>query len=395
MGQGSAGVIVGVNPSYSADSKIRSSNPPPRGSSTSPSRIISPTSDRSRWRCSTRSSTTTSSTARTIAKSTLNGVTEHRRSPRPGSRRRRQDPGLRSRLPALLRLPARAARRPGHAGELHLRSKHGRQNQNSTIVSNDGSGGTQRRQYRNGVHSTDALEGCRSTRSTSSGCTRRVRWRPASPTIGARNIWSRRSIAASTCRSGRRLPASSTVRSATDQRQDRAQRAGQQFAQHQDHAAPAGRRRWRAQGLNSWFQNDRRIRSASASRCSRDGKRWLAWRAAPRGGAPCLLGSSRRAQGFARSAPGLMTRGRIVRWPRPPLMKLGRSSWMNRPLEIVIVGGGTAGWMARRPCGRSHTTSKCSVRLVESDEIGTVGVGEATLPHMKNSTTASASTKPR
>ena len=57
---------------------------------------------------------------------------------------------------------------------------------------------------------------------------------------------------------------------------------------------------------------------------------------------------------------------------------------MNQPLEVVILGGGTAGWMAAAALTSLLPPSRCRVRLVESDEIGIVGVGEATLPQIKN-----------
>ena len=54
----------------------------------------------------------------------------------------------------------------------------------------------------------------------------------------------------------------------------------------------------------------------------------------------------------------------------------------HRIKNVVVVGGGSAGWMAAAAL-TTYLGKEANIRLIESEEIGIVGVGEASVPYMK------------
>ncbi|MBY0448664.1 MAG: tryptophan 7-halogenase, partial [Hyphomonadaceae bacterium] len=56
---------------------------------------------------------------------------------------------------------------------------------------------------------------------------------------------------------------------------------------------------------------------------------------------------------------------------------------MQQPLRILIVGGGTAGWMAACLLAQRWRERPMQITLLESPEIGIIGVGEGSTPQLR------------
>ncbi|RYY76845.1 MAG: tryptophan 7-halogenase [Gammaproteobacteria bacterium] len=52
--------------------------------------------------------------------------------------------------------------------------------------------------------------------------------------------------------------------------------------------------------------------------------------------------------------------------------------------SLVILGGGTAGWMTAAAFSQMFRHDTLNILLIESDEIGTIGVGESTIPAIRD-----------
>ncbi len=56
---------------------------------------------------------------------------------------------------------------------------------------------------------------------------------------------------------------------------------------------------------------------------------------------------------------------------------------MDKPWRILILGGGTAGWMAANLFAKQWPREQVQITLIEAPEIPIIGVGEGSTPSLK------------
>lgn len=55
----------------------------------------------------------------------------------------------------------------------------------------------------------------------------------------------------------------------------------------------------------------------------------------------------------------------------------------NKIKKIIILGGGTSGGMTAAALGKTFNNTHYKIQVIESEQIGSVGVGEATIPQIQ------------
>ncbi len=71
-------------------------------------------------------------------------------------------------------------------------------------------------------------------------------------------------------------------------------------------------------------------------------------------------------------------------WDAPQIRGTSPQGEDNSIRRIAVLGGGTAGWLAAAMLARAFTGTAISITVVDSPKIGTIAVGEATIPPIRD-----------